>query len=889
MAAILACAMVQAAWAQDAEKLFEQSSPSVVQLKSPDSEGSGILIQSDGMILTNLHVAASGLPMSVSLSDKGGRIFKTIEGATLFRVHPTKDMALLKFDPGNTPIITASVVGVEEEPKPASACFAISSPAGIEGALTNTITQGIVSTPRRQLDGDEFIQFSAAVNPGSSGGALLNREGKLIGLITSKQHNSEGVAFAIPLGGIDWKEFVDPRKREGNKERYQLAIEMSHRARMAGALRMFGNPGVDMSEELSASANYAKLALTEFPAGVEGFYALIEVYYLAGKQEICLSLAKSAFHATGASDFLSLEARSLGLLGKKEEARNVYFKALEEEDGKASPRAAAALAHILADEDPVDWPRVAYLAKWAMSSDANNNSTNKELGALLENAVAKLAPAAARALMAKNSPFTMEEMKQFPNKLPDLPAGDEQLLKAFDPAHYKPILASSSDLLELPENVVVPEDIGDDRFLVFDDPVDDVIPMAGGRIALLICNGADTVYLYDVARGFVLSKMECPPGTLQANYVVGGLNHWTLVNKTQLRYERFRLLGGENPIVLQPKDHEISWDIFGAIMSPYRDDILWVLIREPDGRVTVAIDNFDANVIRVPDASAVQQASIRRWATHSHPRFKIDPLAMTLAPAGGGEIFITLDPQTFRLQALPSNYVAWEFYFPYDTEPASWIVAQRNTISIRDKFKSREWTDRIGEGWVQSPAHMVPFHSAPWLVQLHSSSALMIQIRDPESGRSLLPVRPVPYPENAEKVSQNIIGRPRYEVMAHRSSERVFIFDFKHNLAISAKLPDYHRIEERPLEITRKNGSEIRVPIPADADSRFSFDRYPGKGLTVDIEKKEFVVTDPDPSHHKPIMPFNVSVVTRSNVSTHYPFRVHDPDQKPQADVISSD
>lgn len=887
LTAMLAVAMTRTAPAQDAEVIFEKFSPSVVQLKSPDSEGSGIIIKNSGLILTNLHVAASGIPMTVSISDTDGNISKTIEGATLFRVHPTKDMALLKLDPGSTPLIAASVASADQITKPASTCFALSSPAGIGGALTNTITQGMVSTPRRKFDEEEFIQFSAAVNPGSSGGALLNRQGQLIGLITSKQQDSEGVAFAIPLAGIDWKEFVEVGKRVGNKERYQKAVEMSHRARFAGAMRMFDNPGADLSGELAVAAYHAKQALMECPSGADGFYALIEVYFIAGKQEICLALARSAFHACGASEFLSAEARSLSLLGRKKEARDVYSKALVAEDGKGSPRAAAAMAGILATEDPVDWPRVAYLAKWAISSFADSNSANKEVVELLEKATGHLPPAAVRALLAKKTPFTLEEMKKFPDKLPEAPADDDKLLTAFEAAHYKPIIASSSGLMQLRGDVTPPDDRGEDRFLTLDTPVDDVIPAAGGRIALLISKVADTVYLYDVARAFVISKTKCPAGTLEGKLVVGSLEHWVLVDKTQLRYERFKLFDGVNPVVMEPKNKKIPWDAFGAIMSPYRDDILWLLLRDKDGRVTVAVDNFDTGVVRVPDASLVPQNMIRDWATHSHPRFKIDPVAMTCAPAGGAQTFLSLDPTTFRLRPLPSNYVAWGLYFPFVTEPASFIVAQRNTISIRNRFEPIDWTDRIEEGWVQNPVHMAPFHSAPWLVQLHSSEHLMIQIRDPQSGRTLLPVRPVPYPDSANKVTRQVIGRPRYEVIAHRSSDRVFIFDFNHNLAISAKIPDFGRIEQRPLEINRKNGSVFRVPIPAENGCTFDFDKSPGNGLTVDVASKELVITDPDAAKRKKIMPFTVVVLNGLHVRTYYPFRVHDPDLFPPANGTS--
>ena len=323
----------KAAGGLTAEEIFAKAGPSVVQLKSVDSEGSGVSIHDGGWILTNLHVAASGTPMTATFSDASGNVVRKVEGATLFRVHPTQDLAILKVDVGGKAPVVARIAGVGEVPKPAATCFTISSPAGIAGALTNTITQGIVSTPRRVLDGQEFIQFSAAVNPGSSGGALLDREARVIGLITSKQEGGEGVGFATPLAGMDWKTFVEPSKRKGDRDRYKKAIEMAARAQMSGALSMFGNPGGALPEQLAAAAYYSRIALTEFPADEAAFQSLIEVYYLAGKQDICLALAQSAERVTGSSVFLSLQARSLDLTGKKDEAFKIYSRVLECDDG----------------------------------------------------------------------------------------------------------------------------------------------------------------------------------------------------------------------------------------------------------------------------------------------------------------------------------------------------------------------------------------------------------------------------------------------------------------------------------------------------------------------------------------------------------------------------
>lgn len=91
-----------------------------MQLKSVDSEGSGILIHGSG-----------GTPMTVTFSDAHGKVTRNIEGGTVFRVHPNYGLAILKLtDPGELPAI-ASIAAAGQGPNPAATCFTISSPAGI--------------------------------------------------------------------------------------------------------------------------------------------------------------------------------------------------------------------------------------------------------------------------------------------------------------------------------------------------------------------------------------------------------------------------------------------------------------------------------------------------------------------------------------------------------------------------------------------------------------------------------------------------------------------------------------------------------------------------------------------------------------------------------------
>lgn len=167
--------------------------------RQAEATGSGVIVRPDGYILTNDHVVDGSQYVTVTLSD--GREFRG-------RVYPdfTSDLAIVKIDPGNTPL-TAATFGDSDQVLPGQWAIAIGSPFDLQ----NTMTVGVISaTNRHQLIGDDpasaryypdLLQTDAAINPGNSGGPLLNIDGKVIGInvaIESPVEGSAGVGFAIP-------------------------------------------------------------------------------------------------------------------------------------------------------------------------------------------------------------------------------------------------------------------------------------------------------------------------------------------------------------------------------------------------------------------------------------------------------------------------------------------------------------------------------------------------------------------------------------------------------------------------------------------------------------------------------------------------------------------
>ena len=156
------------------------------------SLGSGVIVSSDGFILTNNHVVEAADEIELSLADGRSAPARRI-GAD-----PESDLAVLKTDLGNLPAIT---LGSSEEAKIGDVVLAIGNPFGVG----QTVTMGIISALQRSQLGintfENFVQTDAAINPGNSGGALVDIRGNLIGINTaiySRTGGSLGIGFAIP-------------------------------------------------------------------------------------------------------------------------------------------------------------------------------------------------------------------------------------------------------------------------------------------------------------------------------------------------------------------------------------------------------------------------------------------------------------------------------------------------------------------------------------------------------------------------------------------------------------------------------------------------------------------------------------------------------------------
>ena len=189
------------------------------QMETPkrSGAGSGVILTSDGYIVTNNHVVQDADELTVKLNDN--REFK----ARIIGTDKTTDLALIKIEATNLKPIT---VANSDNLKLGEWVLAIGNPF----SLTSTVTAGIVSAKARSLGAtpgsiESFIQTDAAINPGNSGGALVNAKGELVGInamIYSQTGSYAGYGFAIPTSIMN--KVVDDLKKYGSVQRALLGI-----------------------------------------------------------------------------------------------------------------------------------------------------------------------------------------------------------------------------------------------------------------------------------------------------------------------------------------------------------------------------------------------------------------------------------------------------------------------------------------------------------------------------------------------------------------------------------------------------------------------------------------------------------------------------------------
>ncbi len=170
---------------------IQETSQLVVKINTASGSGSGFFYKKKGIIITNHHVVSGSKEVAIEFQDK-----RRIKANVVF-IDPQVDLAfLLPCSP-----MEMSDCSIKDTSKNLQSRDQVSV-LGFPFGMPFTVTQGIVSSPKQLLDNRYYIQTDAAVNPGNSGGPLVNGEGEIIGVTVAKFNQADNVGFAIPIDDL---------------------------------------------------------------------------------------------------------------------------------------------------------------------------------------------------------------------------------------------------------------------------------------------------------------------------------------------------------------------------------------------------------------------------------------------------------------------------------------------------------------------------------------------------------------------------------------------------------------------------------------------------------------------------------------------------------------
>ena len=270
--------------------LHEENRTQTALIVRQHAVGSGVIVDSNGYIMTNAHVVEGAQRIRVALplpSDSGRAVAvgkRHILEARLVGVHKDTDLALLKIDEKDLPTLPLLS---QQRPHVGQLVFAIGSPEGLQ----NSVTMGVVSAVARQPDPDKaltYIQTDAPINPGNSGGPLVDMNGSVVGIntfILSTGGGSEGLGFAIPARIVDF--VYHSLRKYGHVHRVEIgAVAQEITPTLADGLHLSQRWGVIIADvkpdgpAASAGLQVEDIVLTADDRRIETLPGLSSALYL---------------------------------------------------------------------------------------------------------------------------------------------------------------------------------------------------------------------------------------------------------------------------------------------------------------------------------------------------------------------------------------------------------------------------------------------------------------------------------------------------------------------------------------------------------------------------------------------------------------------------------
>jgi putative serine protease PepD len=239
-----------------AKQVYDGAKDSVAYISATTAQGqatgSGFVVSSDGLIVTNAHVVEGASEVTVKVGTGGDQLPAKVVG-----IDTSRDLALLDVDGSDLPALQ---LGDSSKVEVGDATYAIGNPYGLD----HTLTTGVVSALDRQLQAPDgavisgAIQTDAALNPGNSGGPLLDASGKVIGVNAqiatggNAQGGNVGIGFAIPSATVS--QFVE-QARNGSLEPQQQQEQQSPYGQQVDPYSPYGDQAPDQSDPYAPYLN----------------------------------------------------------------------------------------------------------------------------------------------------------------------------------------------------------------------------------------------------------------------------------------------------------------------------------------------------------------------------------------------------------------------------------------------------------------------------------------------------------------------------------------------------------------------------------------------------------------------------------------------------------
>jgi len=253
------------------EKIFEKVDNSIVVILAYDDagnvfQGSGVVINNEGLVVTNHHVCKDANRIEVK------HYSKEIKGVTIYKYDEAKDLLFLETGDRTLKPID---FGTSSNLRSGQRIYAVGSPEGYE----NSISEGIVSGSRTDENNIKLIQMTCPITDGSSGGAVLNSKGELIGLSVSGQHEG-ALYFAIPVNDVlamlgienNYTEVTDPQQY------YEIGSQATDNKNYKDAEVFFSKYLEKFSSDATAyyKRGYARFKLKEYKKAISDFNTVLE-------------------------------------------------------------------------------------------------------------------------------------------------------------------------------------------------------------------------------------------------------------------------------------------------------------------------------------------------------------------------------------------------------------------------------------------------------------------------------------------------------------------------------------------------------------------------------------------------------------------------------------